>query len=69
MKLKWKMTKQIQAYMMLISCLLLSGCSASGEKDKALSPTLLTPTLTSSIDFALKSEDIFCIYDGEIMEL
>ena len=59
------MTKQIQAYMMLISCLLLSGCSASGEKDKALSPTLLTPTLTSSIDFALESEDIFCIYDGE----
>ncbi len=65
MKLKWKMTKQIQAYMMLISCLLLSGCSASGEKDNALSPTLLTPTLTSSIDFALESEDIFCIYDGE----
>lgn len=28
-------------------------------------PILLTPTLTSNIEFALKSEEIFCIYDGQ----
>ena len=28
-------------------------------------PILLTTTLTTRIDFAIESEDIFCIYDGE----
>lgn len=28
-------------------------------------PRLLAPTLTSNIDFAIESEDIFCIYNGE----
>lgn len=28
-------------------------------------PILLTTTLTTQIDFAIESEDIFCIYDGE----
>ena len=28
-------------------------------------PMLITPTLTKQIDFAIESEDIFCIYNGE----
>lgn len=28
-------------------------------------PIIITPTLTSNIDFAIESEDIFCIFNGE----
>lgn len=37
------------------------------ENDTTLEnhPVLVTPTLTSNIEFVIESEDIFCIYNGE----